>query len=153
MLESGQSPGDPVKRKRLGMAERQLWDAYGDRYPGSHQRWLDQAAEREAIEWSYRRQKAWALYRRVHGGPCQTELDRLEYEREVKARDLARHGGRRRPPKDAGPLWRLFNHEPEPEASDADASLADDELAHLEHGNQYACRTRRRGPDDDAAAS
>jgi hypothetical protein len=67
--------------KRLA---QQLRQAYGDRYPGSHQRWLDQAPEREAWEQSQRDRAAWKLYRRVHGEPCAAELARLEFERQVK---------------------------------------------------------------------
>jgi len=54
----------------LSMAQRQLRRAYGDRYPGSYQRWADKAGEREASEWMDRARAAWKLYRRVHGEPC-----------------------------------------------------------------------------------
>jgi hypothetical protein len=39
-----------MKRKRMSMVERQLRAAYGDRYPGSTQRWVDQQPERETAE-------------------------------------------------------------------------------------------------------
>ena len=76
-------------KRRMGMVERQLRRAYGDRYPGSHQRWLDQQPEREEWERRQLQRKAWALYRRVHGEPCAAELRRLEFEAEIKAKHQA----------------------------------------------------------------
>jgi hypothetical protein len=72
------------QRNPEGMAMRQLRAAYGDRYPGSQQRWLDKAPERDAYERMLIEKKGWALYRRVHGVPCAKELERLEFERQTK---------------------------------------------------------------------
>jgi hypothetical protein len=92
-----------MKPLGLGKYERQLRRAYGDRYPGSHQRWLAKQAERDSIEQGWITKQAWALYRRVHGEPCQGELDRLEFEREVKAKNQALARGRTaRPKEEAG---------------------------------------------------
>jgi hypothetical protein len=81
-------------KQRMGMVERQLRRAYGDRPPGSYQRWLDQQPERDSWERRMLQRRAWALYRRVHGEPCQAELDRLKFEAEQKAKGQGLHAKR-----------------------------------------------------------
>lgn len=47
--------------------DRQLRQAYGERWPGSYRRWLDQEAEREWHARAERMRRARALWERVHG--------------------------------------------------------------------------------------
>jgi hypothetical protein len=74
-----------MNRDGLSSYERQLRQAYGDKTPGSAARWPAKAPEREPYERMIINNKAWKLYRRVHGEPCAAELRRLEFERETRA--------------------------------------------------------------------